>query len=171
MVLDAIPAAAGLLLAFFLPGAAVAAAVFPEKVRRGAGWAGPLEIAVLGIVGSVALTILLGSLLTALPSGFGTSSSNPSIWVADGAVVVVGLIAWFVRRNAVAPEPDPPADTEAWEDLRALERAAREERTLRRALRSGSLAPKERSELEERLAVVRIAREERVRAAEARHAS
>lgn len=159
-----------LFLLYAAPGLALAGAVFPEKLRRGAGWEAVVEVAVLAVVGSLAVTILLGAALAASPAGLGSTASDPSLWIADALVALAGAAVWVVRRGApaaVAPEaPDP-----SWSALRSMERLAREERRLVRSLRSGSLAATDRRDLEGRLEAVRSERNRIARALEASHAT
>ena len=172
MAFDPLLAVVGLPLLFFLPGLAVGAATFPEKLRSGAGWQGPVELAVMAVVGSVAITVLLGSLLAASPAGLGSTSADPSLWIADGAVVVAGGVLWAVRRDAPTPAhvETPPPD-EGWSRLRALERLAREERRVQHELRHGVGEAGRREALELRLSQVRAERRRLTAQAEAEFAS
>ena len=157
-------------LVFVVPGLGIAAALFPEKLRRGTGLDGPVEVAVLAIVGSLSVTILAGSALAALPVGY----SNLGLWTIDGLVGLAGGAVWWIRRTAPAPaevRDAPSPGVSAWGTLRALERLAGEERALRRQLRSSGKDADERSGLETELERVRAERARLLAMAEAHHAS
>ncbi len=169
-------AVAGGALVFFVPGFTVAKALFPE--RRVAGpdgvrWA--IELAALGLVLSVVLTIVLGyGLLAAAPGGFSASWSDPQLEVALTAVavlaLVVGLFEGAYRRRPPLPRPreEGPEDDDPWELDRKLDRLQRERLTLqrelaRRAAAEGATTAPERERLEAIVAeeaTLRRAREE-----------
>ena len=162
MAVGVVEAAFGLLLVFFVPGFAVAKAVFPERRLRsldGLLWL--VELGTLSLILSVVLTILVGyGLLLVAPSGFSASWSNPDLEVALGAITVGGVFVGWVRGayRRTPPkgpelEPSPGAD-DGWELLRSLELKGREERRLRHRLRAGSASAEERQRLEADLARV-----------------
>lgn len=153
-------AIAGGLLFFVVPGYAVTRAMFPEwrlrgpgKLRRG------LETATLSFVLSIGLTVLVGyALLSAAPGGFAASWSDPLLEVCLAAVAAAGFVAAALQ-GAFSRSPTPsraaspePGGEGAWELTRELDRLHREERRLRRSLRSGedaTAAAEARRRLEE----------------------
>ena len=165
MAVSAPEAALGLLLLYAAPGFGLTAAVFPEKVRfRKGAWLSGLEVALLSVLSSVSLTIIFGELLQSIGPGFSASWSDPRLLLANGAVTIVGLAAGAVRgafggRTIPTPVPElERTDPTAWSTLRTLERLAREERKLARALRGAGLGAEERLGLEEELRSVRAER-------------
>ena len=134
---------AGGLLLFVLPGLATARALFPEWRFRGPdGLRRALETVTLAFVLSVALTVLVGSLLLGVaPGGFAASWSDPILEAALAAVTVVAVLAGALRgaysrsppaRSLPAPEPGGAG---AWELGRELDRLHREDRRLVHRLR------------------------------------
>jgi len=130
-------------LVFFVPGFAVAKALFPERRVRGPDgvrWA--VELAALGLVLSVVLTVLVGYLLlSASPGGFRASWSDPLLEVALAAVAAVAFVAGALEGayRAVAPlRPTRAADdapgSDPWELGQRLDRLQRERRSLERQL-------------------------------------
>jgi len=97
--LDLLEAIVGGLLLFVVPGFAVARALFPEWRFRGPdGTLRALETATLSFVLSVALTVLVGSLLLGLaPGGFAAAWSDPVLEVALAAVALVAVAAGVLR--------------------------------------------------------------------------
>jgi hypothetical protein len=146
----------GIPLVFFVPGYAVAKAIFPEwRVRGEARWKRLLEVATLGFVLSVVLTVVVGALLlAAAPGGFQASWSNPVEEAALAAVALVGFVAgWmrgaYAREPPAAPTPEPDSGEEgAWSLTRRLDELNREERRLRHRLRTTGSSPAERLAIE-----------------------
>lgn len=130
----------GAALFFFLPGFAVARAVFPEKRFRGAaGLRGALELVVLSFVLSVALTVLVGYLLLSVaPGAFSATWDTPTLEVALAALAAVGFGVGAARGaySATPPAGRAPAalagDEGAWQLSRKLDRLAAERRAARR---------------------------------------
>lgn len=151
------------LLLFFVPGFAVARAVFPERRFRGpTGLRGAFELVVLSFVLSVVLTLLAGYLLLSLgPGGFSATWSSPTLEVALAAVALVafavGLVEGAYSRTPPrsAPAPDP-GEEGAWEVTEQLDRIAAE----RRRAAAGALAgePREAALARARAAESEIAR-------------
>ncbi|MEM0129366.1 MAG: DUF1616 domain-containing protein [Thermoplasmata archaeon] len=150
-VVGALEFTAGILLLFFLPGAAVTLALFPEwRLTGPGGRLRTVETVALSFVLSVALTILGGyALVVASPVGFSADWSDPLLEGLLVAITVAALMAALARgRFAVPPPvrraPDAPGETGedgAWELGRRLDRIAREERRLAHALRSTPAGP------------------------------
>jgi uncharacterized membrane protein len=139
--------AVGIPLLFFVPGYAVAKALFPEwRVRGVLALRRALEIATLAFVLSVVLTVLVGwALLDVAPSGFQASWSDPVLESILAAVALIAFVAGLTR-GAYAREPPAPSAPEpdvgeenAWELTRRLDDLAREERRLRHALRASDV--------------------------------
>ncbi len=173
MSVSPIEAGAGLLLLFFLPGLALTLAVFPEWRLRGAE--GPERLAMttaLSVTMSVALTVVVGFGLLALPGGFSAAWSDPLLEEVLAVVTIAGaVLAWRRGRFArepprPSPAPEAPDEDGAWPAVRALEGLAREERRVRHALRIGPETA-ETARLRQRLAELE---EERRRITDARRA-
>lgn len=154
-------------LLFFVPGFAVARAVFPERRFRGpAGLRGAFELVVLSFVLSVALTVLVGYVvLTVFPSGFSAAWSSPTIEVVltavTGVALAVGALEGSYRR---APSPSVPAADDgeegAWELTQELDRLGARRRALRRAAPAdASSAERTREEIDREEQAVATARE------------
>jgi Protein of unknown function (DUF1616) len=167
----------GGLLVFFVPGYFTTRALFPEWRLRGPTAPRRLvETLTLSFVLSVTWTVLVGYLLlTTAPGGFQAYWTDPVLEGVLAGVSVVALGAGVVRgaygRTMVPSaraEPDP-AGSGAWELSRELDRLEREERRLRRALRSSVGSDKER-DLQDRLATVESQTEELRRRREAEYA-
>ncbi|HTT26083.1 MAG TPA: hypothetical protein VMH90_03865 [Thermoplasmata archaeon] len=174
MPFDAVLGPSGLFLLYGAPGLGVAAAVFPEKFRWRPQLEDVVELAVLAVVVSVAVTILFGSALAATPNGFASTWASPALLVGDGAVAVVGGLVGVGRRVAgVVPAPPELASPDAggWATLRSLEAMAREERRITRALRRTSGEGPERSALEARLRDLKAERESLRKSREAEFAT
>ena len=152
-------AVVGLLLVFFLPGYLVAKALFPEwRVRGPRGAIRAVELVTLGLILSVALTILVGfGLLNGAPSGFSASWSNPVLEGFLLAIAIVALVVGLLRgayrpEPPAGPEPEPaPGATDGWGLVQRLEAIERERRSLRRALRGSAPGSPASTELEGRL--------------------
>jgi hypothetical protein len=134
-------AIAGGLLLFFVPGYAVAKALFPERRLRGPDavrWG--LELAALSFVLSVVLTVVLGYvLLVGAPGGFSATWADPLLEAALAAVAAVAFAAGWLQ-GAYAREPRRPAERPAealgpWELDDRLDRLQRERLRLERELR------------------------------------
>jgi hypothetical protein len=174
MPFDPVLGPIGLFVLYGAPGLGVAAALFPEKFTRRAGWEELVEMAVLAVVGSVAVTILLGSVLAATPAGFSASWSSPALLLGDAVIAVAGGALGVARRviaPTVPPSSEDPEAANAWPTLRSLESMAQEERHLRRALRRRENDAAERSALESRLTALQAERDSVRRAREAELAS
>jgi len=136
-------AVAGGALVFFVPGYAVAKAVFPERrisAPGGRRWA--VEVVTLGIVLSVVLTVVVGELLLAgAPGGFSASWTDPLLEASLAAVAVVafaigGLEGAYSRTPRTArPPPEDDGEDGAWELSDRLDRLQRERLHLDRELR------------------------------------
>ena len=166
-VLGGAEAVVGALLLFFLPGYAVAKALFPEWRVRGPGGSRRLvEIVTLSFVTSIGLTIVVGyGLLSLAPGGFSAAWSDPVLEVALAAVTVVATGIAFARGSfavtppAARPAEDTGGEEGAWEISRELERLGRDERRLQHALRVASTSPTDTARLTAELAAVRAERE------------
>lgn len=176
-VLSAFEAVVGGLLVFFVPGFFVTRALFPEWEFHGRGALTRLvETVTLSFVLSVVLAVLVGYiLLTAAPGGFQAFWSDPVLEAALAGVAVVAFGAGVVRHGfgrgtpaRARVEPDP-GGSGAWELSRELDRLAREERRLKRALATTRGSEEER-EVRERLEKVRTETEELRRRREAEYA-
>jgi hypothetical protein len=168
----------GFLLVLFVPGYAVTKALFPEwRIRGPEAYLRLIEIATLGFVLSVVLTVLVGYvLLVGAPSGFQAYWSAP---VLEAALAGIALVAVAVgaARGAYARVPPParapaPSGGEegAWELTRELDRLAREERQLLRSLRGTASSADEAARLRARLEEVRAHSQELGRRREAEYA-
>lgn len=169
----------GGLLLFFVPGYAVAKALFPEwRVRGPEGSRRLLEIVTLSFVTSVGLTIVVGfGLLDLAPGGFSAAWSDPVLEASLAGVAVVAL-AVAVGRGAFARTPPSPRPSEegsgeegAWELSRELERLGRDERRIEHALRVSAQNPDEVARLKKELDGVRAERETLRRAREEQYGS
>jgi len=136
-------AVAGGALVFFVPGYAVAKAVFPERRLSGPDgvrWA--LEVVALAFVLSVVLTVTVGYLLLAgAPGGFAASWSDPLLEASLAAVAAVAfVVGWLEGAYARVPppgkaRPEEPGGVGAWELAERLDRLQRERLRLERELR------------------------------------
>ncbi|MFI5413162.1 MAG: DUF1616 domain-containing protein [Candidatus Lutacidiplasmatales archaeon] len=139
----------GALLLFFVPGYAVAKALFPEwRVRGRRGTRQLLELLTLSFVTSIGLTVVIGyGILNLAPGGFAASWSDPLLEAVLAGVAVVGFVTAFARgafaRNppAAAGDASEPGGEGAWELSRELERLGRDERRLQHALRVSAPDP------------------------------
>jgi len=139
-----VQAVAGGVLLFFLPGYAVARAVFPERRVRGptaVGWV--LELVALAFVLSVVLTVVVGYVLLAGTSGgFSASWSDPRLEVGLAAITLVAFVAgWLEGAYARTPPPGhrigaDPGTARPWELSDRLDRLQRERIGLERRLRA-----------------------------------
>jgi hypothetical protein len=174
MGFDPILGPVGLFLLYVAPGLGLAVAVFPEKLHRQGGWEGPIEIAVLAVVASVAITILIGSALAATPAGFSSTWSSPTLLLGDALIAVgggiVGGFRWAQGSDAGSSSEAEEARS-TWGTLQALEALAHEERQVRRTLRHQAPSGPERSALQERLEELRAEQAALRRAREAELAS
>jgi hypothetical protein len=162
MAFDLLLGPIGLFLLYGAPGLGLAAAVFPEKFTRRAGWEELVEMSVLAVIGSVAVTILLGSILAAGPAGFGSSWSAPTLLLGDAVIGVLGAAVGAVRRGSHSDRrltDAPSVDPGGWTTLRSLERIAGEERRVHRSLRGVPKDGPARSALEARLVELRAERD------------
>lgn len=158
---------AGGLLLFFIPGYAVAKALFPEwRVRGPQGGRRLLEIVTLSFVTSVGLTVVVGfGILDLVPGGFAAAWSDPVLEGALGAVALVALVAAFLREAfaRIPPASRPTAagagEEGAWDLSRELERLGRDERRLQHVLRVSSPNPAETARLTAELDSVRAERD------------
>jgi hypothetical protein len=139
---NALEAAVGLALIFFLPGFGIARATFPEWRFRGpSGTLRLLETLSLSLFGSVAMTVVVGFGLLNSPVGFWATWSNPLLFELLGGVTAVALAVAFVRGAfaRVAPEgprTEPAAGNEgAFETIRELDGLKAEQRRMRHRLR------------------------------------
>jgi len=176
---SAIEAPVGFLLVFFVPGYTMTKAVFPEwRVRGPEAYLRLLELVTLGFVLSVVLTILVGYvLLVGAPSGFQAYWSAPVLEAALAGVAAVALAVGILRgAYSRVPPTSPPGpatpigEDGAWELTRELDRLAREERHLLRALRRPNESTAEEARLRGELARVRARSEELGREREAEYA-
>jgi len=157
----------GALLLFFVPGYAVAKALFPEwRVRGPQGGRRLLEIVTLSFVMSVGLTVVVGfGILDLVPGGFAAAWSDPVLEAVLAAITVVALVAAFFRGAFARTPPTGPSVPEgkgeegAWELSRELERLGRDERRLQHALRVSSANPAESARLTAELDSVRAERD------------
>jgi hypothetical protein len=153
--------AVGLLLFFFVPGLALARAVFPERRFRGPdGLRGAVELAVLSLVLSVVLTVLVGyALLSVAPGGFSAAWDSPvlegTLAVVAAGAFVVGLVEGaYARVPRRAPPPRGPGMEGAWalserlDRLRAQRRAPGVDPATAAALDAEERALAERREAE-----------------------
>jgi len=157
----------GALLLFFIPGYAVAKALFPEwRVRGPQGGRRLLEIVTLSFVMSVGLTVVVGfGILDLVPGGFAAAWPDPVLEAVLAAITVVALVAAFFRGAFARTPPTGPSVPEgkgeegAWELSRELERLGRDERRLQHALRVSSASPAESARLTAELDSVRAERD------------
>jgi uncharacterized membrane protein len=168
--LDAFEAVAGFLLLFFVPGFALAKAMFPEwRVRGALALRRAVELVTLSFVLSVVLTVLVGYLLlNTAPAGFQADWSHP---VLEAALAAVALVALFVGLWEGAYRRHPPArppsraradrgEEGAWELTVELDRLMREERRVEHALRRSPHSSPEERALQSRLIEIRSERDE-----------
>lgn len=149
-------AVAGGALLFWVPGFAVAKAVFPERRLRGpAGVQWALELVALSLVLSVVLTVTVGYLLlAAAPGGFSAAWGDPLLEAALAAVALVAFAAGGLRGAYAATPPAPtsrpaePGTAGAWELSDELDRLQRQRIGLEREL---GRAPSSDAELRARL--------------------
>lgn len=162
--LDALGVAFGIALFFFVPGFAVARAVFPERRLRGAGGAREtVELVVLAFVLSVVLTVLVGYLLLTLaPGGFSAGWGSPTLESALGAIAAVAFAVGALE-GAYAPVPPArrtpapePGGEGAWELSRTLDRLGSERRALRRRSAGGAPSSEELALAEQERALGRV---------------
>jgi uncharacterized membrane protein len=157
----------GALLLFFVPGYAVAKALFPEwRVRGPEGIRRLLELVTLSFVTSIGLTVVVGyGILSLAPGGFAAAWSDPVLEVVLAAVAVIAFVVALARgafaRNPPTPRPAPEGVGEegSWELSRELERLGRDERRLQHALRVSSSGPAEVTRLTAELDSVRAERD------------
>jgi len=169
----------GALLLFFVPGYAVAKALFPEwRVRGRRGARQLLELLTLSFVTSIGLTVVIGyGILNLAPGGFAASWSDPLLEAVLVAVAVVGFVAAFARgafaRNppAAAGDANEAGGDGAWELSRELERLGRDERRLQHALRVSVSDPGAMARLTTQLDSVREERDALRRKREEEYAS
>ena len=142
---------AGGLILFFVPGYAVAKALFPEwRVHGPEGGRRLLEIVTLSFVTSIGLTVVVGfGILDLAPGGFSAAWTDPVLEGALAAVAAVGFVA-AILRGAFARTPpatritvEAEGEEGAWELSRELERLGRDERRLQHALRVSAQSPTE----------------------------
>jgi hypothetical protein len=141
--LQILEAVAGGALVFFVPGFAVAKALFPERRVRGTGgvrWA--IELVALGLVLSVALTVTVGyALLVSAPGGFSATWSDPLLEAVLAAITLVAVVAGLLL-GAYARVPrlrgpfgEEPGTVGAWELSERLDRLQQDRERLERDLR------------------------------------
>lgn len=168
----------GLLLIFALPGYAITKATFPEwRLRGPEALLRAVEVGTLSLVLSVAVTILVGFFLGAIPgSYFEAGWNDPLLEAILGAVTAVALVAavlrgGFRRAAPVGPALEPDPGTVAPFDLlRELEESRRQERRLRHALRRLNSDDPRRASLELELAEAERRTQERLSNREAEYA-
>ncbi len=144
MTATALEVVVGTPLLFFVPGYTVTKAIFPEwRVRGELALRRLLEIATLGFVLSVVLTVLAGGLLLAsAPGGFQAAWSDPVLESLLAGIALVGFVIGLLRGAYAREPPSPPApepdagEEAAWTLMQRLDELAREERRLRHALRT-----------------------------------
>ncbi len=166
--LSAGEAVAGIGLLFFLPGALVAKAIFPDRRLRGpngARWA--VELTALGLVLSVALTVLVGELLlVGAPGGFSARWSDPLLEEVLAAIAAVAFVAGLLQgayaRTPPAPRVLEPAEEDPWQLSVELDRLQRQRLRLERQIARGTDGSEElRGRLDDLLAQERTLRERR----------
>lgn len=176
--LSAVETAAGLLLVFFVPGYAIAKALFPDwRVRGREGLRRLVELVTLSFLLSVVLTVLVGYFeMTLAPGGFRSYWADPVLEVSLTAVAVVAFALGLARgayRTVPPPRPAvaPYGGEEGVFDLTLeLDRLRREGQRIRHALRTGSPTASERDRLRTRLEEVEGASAELQRRREAEYA-
>lgn len=137
-------AVAGGALLLFVPGFAVAKAVFPDRRLSGPdGWRWGVELVALALVLSVVLTVIVGDLLlVGTPGGFHANWGDPLLETALAAVALVAFVAGVLEGAyaRVPPRPSPsteePGAAGAWELSQRLERLQRERGRIDRQLRA-----------------------------------
>jgi hypothetical protein len=159
MVPDPLESLVGGLLLFVLPGLAWSRALFPEwRLRGPPALLRAVETATLAFFLSLSFTVLVGFGLTFGPNGpFPAGWGDPLLEAILAAIAGVGVVVAWARGGfarvpppARAPEPAPGSGSPI-PYLIELERLQREARGVRRRLREGRLAGRDRAELEERL--------------------
>lgn len=136
-------AVAGGAILFFVPGFAVAKAVFPDRRVAGAdGVRWGLELVALAFVLSVVLTVTVGYVLLAgVPGGFSASWSDPLLEAVLAAIALVAVVAgWlegaYARTPPAAPYPEAePGGDGAWETGVRLDRLQRDRLSLEGEIR------------------------------------
>jgi hypothetical protein len=160
VVVDALETAAGAFLLFVAPGYAWTRAVFPEWRFAGPDrWGVGVRVATLTFVWSIAIDIVVGSVLTEVPSlGFSAAWSDPKLEVALVLLTAAGLVAAVVRgafrpiREAAPAPPGVERSPLSW--MQEADRLARDEARLRRQIRRSAPESPERSRLESELQAV-----------------
>lgn len=149
----------GAALLFFLPGLAVARAVFPERRFRGpAGLRGALELVVLSFVLSVVLTVLVGYLLlSAVPGGFSAGWSSPTLEIVLAGIALVALVVGLARGGYARQLPAPagttvPGEEGAWELTRELDHLRAQKQRLMAERRSVADRPQQAEALAREIA-------------------
>jgi hypothetical protein len=140
--------AAGILLLFFLPGYTTTRAIFPEwRIRGSEAWRRTVEVVTLSFILSATWTILLGYLLlSAAPSGFQASWTDPLLEGAQVLVTVGGFVVgcWLGAYSTIPPQRTPTAQEAggegAWELTLRLDQITRERRRLEHELRVAPIA-------------------------------
>jgi hypothetical protein len=146
---DPLEAAVGLLLLFFLPGFALTRALYPERrVLRPLSLLRLVEQLTLGIVLSVAVSILVGFAWLGTPGGVQASWSDPLVEVTLAGIAAAAFVLAFARGSfARLPPPGPALEAQGGLSdpttlLHELEGLHREERRIRHRLRvAGGAAP------------------------------
>jgi uncharacterized membrane protein len=153
----------GGVLLFFLPGFAVAKALFPERRCRGPnGVRWLVELLTLGLVVSVVLTVGVGYvLLAAAPGGFSASWSDPLLEAILAAIALIAFVVGGLEGAYARTPPAPiasgegPGEAGAWELTEQLDRLLRQRRGLEQELaRTPSSEEAARAGLRARLAVL-----------------
>jgi hypothetical protein len=158
-------------LLFALPGYAWSRALFPEwRLRGRKALDHAVRLGTLSFVWSLAILVVVGSTLSELPSlGFSAAWSDPRLELLLAGLTLIGFAAAALRGafSPTLPGAEPPpgrGEGSPLPTLRQLDRLAREENRLRRALRRSPAGSEGRSRLEEELDRVR-ARSESIRRA------
>lgn len=154
-------------LLFALPGYAWSRALFPEWRLRGR-WAldAAVRLGTLSFVWSLAILVVVGSTLSEVPSlGFSAAWSDPRLELLLAGLTLVGFAVAVLRGAFSAPAPEPsgpvgPETASPLPTLRQLDRIAREENRVRRALRRSPAGSEGRARLEEELERLRVRSEE-----------
>jgi len=152
----------GLLLLFGLPGWGVTKAVFPEWRLRGPDvLLRTVEVGTLSLVLSVALTVLVGFGLGALPGNlFQVGWSDPVLESILAAITAIALAIAVLRGSFSRQAPSGPAleaspgELAPFSLVEQLESNRRELRRVRHALRQLSPGDPARHELESRAAAL-----------------
>lgn len=158
-------------LLFALPGYAWSRALFPEwRLRGPTALDTAVRLGTLSFVWSLAILVVVGSALSEIPSlGFSAAWSDPRLELLLAGLTLIGFAVAALRGAFSAPvEPAPrasaPEDSSPLPTLRQLDRIAREESRVRRALRRSPAGSEGRARLEEELGRLR-ARSEEIRRA------